>query len=341
MDRSSTGRPPGSRPSRPRLPTQDGPRERVVIACDVGGTRLKVGLVSRGTVLVRQSLEARAAEGFGQALERVGDAVKSSCREAGVARRDLAGFGLSFPGIIEPGTERILSAPAGKFDDARALDLRGLVRDRFGVELRVCNDANAALLGEWTRGAARGAASAVMMTLGTGIGTSAVVAGVPLRGQHGQAGCLGGHFVASQQGRPCPCGNRGCAETEASTWALPGLAREDPRYSGSPLARLERLDYEALFRLAREGDPLARDLRDRSIAVWGGVLVSLIHAYDPEVVVLGGGVLRAGAVLVRRLREWARRHAWTPWGQPRIRVAALGDDAALIGVARLVTEVRP
>ncbi len=310
-------------------------RTKPILACDVGGTRIKLGLV-RGARLMSQSEIAAAPEnGLAAALKRIAGAVPALCRRAGVEQKKLAGFGLSFPGIIAPRTEKILSTPAGKFDDAKRLNVPGLVKKTLGVPVRICNDANAALAGEWHFGAARGSRSAVMLTLGTGIGSAAIIDGVPLRGQHGQAGCLGGHLTANLAGSICPCGNIGCAETEASTWALPIQAHAHPGFAASRLAREKVLDYAAVFRAATRGDRLAVELRDRSLRVWAVALVNLIHAYDPEVAVIGGGIMRSGDIILPALRRYVSKHAWTPWGGVKIKPAALGNHAGIFGVASL------
>lgn len=313
---------------------QTGPRP-VVLACDVGGTTIKLGLVRGARVLARAEMPAQAQRGLAGAINRIGRRTRTLCREAGLRPGQLGGFGLAFPGIVEPRTERILSTPARKFDDAKELDVANLVRRTFNLPLRVCNDANAALAGEWRFGAARGCRSVVMMTLGTGIGTSAILDGVRLRGLHGQAGCLGGHLTANLNGRTCLCGNVGCAESEASTWALPAQARALPDFAASRLARAKILDFAAVFRAAALGDACALTLRDRAIRVWSLTLVSLIHAYDPECAVIGGGIMRSGSILLPRLRRYVARHGWTPWGKVNIKPAMLGDDAALLGVAWL------
>ena len=312
----------------------------VILACDVGGTRIKLGVVRGRRLLARVEIPAEAHHGLASAMKRISSQVRSLCRSARVETRELGGFGLAFPGIIEPGTERILSTPAGKFDDSRGQDVGRLVERELGLPALVCNDANAALAGEWRYGAARGCRSAVIMTLGTGIGTSAIIDGVPLRGQHGQAGCLGGHWTANLNGRECPCGNRGCAESEASTWALPTQAQAHPGFQESLLAREKVIDYAGVFRSAARGDSVAVELRDRAINVWAGALVSLIHAYDPECAVIGGGIMRSGTIILPRLRRYVARHAWTPWGKVKIKPTALGNDAGMLGVAWLL-ETRP
>ncbi len=313
----------------------------IVLACDVGGTRIKCGLVASGRLLTQTEIPAEPASGLAAALERIAAERAGLLRAAGLPGTEPAALGLAFPGIIEPRTGRVLSTPAGKFDDAPRLDLSAHVRRLFGTAVVVDNDANAALAGEWQYGAARGCRSAVMMTLGTGVGTSVIIEGLPLRGPHGQAGCLGGHLLANAHGRSCSCGAVGCVETEASTWALPGLAQADPAYAASALAREGVIDYEAVFRLAGAGDLLAANLRDRSLQVWSAALVSLIHAYDPERVVLGGGIMRSEDAILPALRAYAAKHAWTPWGNVEIVPATLGNHAGILGMAWLAERGLP
>jgi glucokinase len=309
-----------------------------ILACDAGGTRIKLGVVRGGQLLARSEIDAEPKNGLAAAIKRIAKAVPPLCRKAGAEQKSLRGLGLSFPGIIGPRTGKILSTPAGKFNDSKNLDVPELVKKLLGLPTRICNDANAALAGEWHFGAARGCRSVVMMTLGTGIGASAIVDGVPLRGQHGQAGCLGGHLTANLDGQICPCGNVGCAESEASTWALPAQARAHPNFAASLLAREKVLDYAAVFRAAKRGDKIAIALRDRSLRVWSVALVNLIHAYDPEVAVIGGGIMRSGGLILPALRRYVSKHAWTPWGKVEIKPAALGNDAGMLGVASLFQE---
>ena len=311
---------------------------RLILAGDIGGTRIKLGLVRGARLLAQSEIDAEPKRGLAAALKRIAKAVPQLCRKAGVEKQSLGGFGLSFPGIIEPRTEKILSTPAGKFDDAKNLNVPALVEKLLGLPTRLCNDANAALAGEWHFGAARGYRSTIMMTLGTGIGAAAIIDGVLLRGQHGQAGCLGGHLTANWQGGVCLCGNLGCAESEASTWALPAQAQAQPDFAASRLARANVLDYAAVFRAAAHGDKVATELRDRALRVWSVALVNLIHAYDPEVAVIGGGIMRSGKIILPAVRRHVSKHAWTPWGKVKIKPAALGNNAGMFGVASLFGE---
>jgi glucokinase len=309
-------------------------------ACDLGGTRVKLALIREAEVLARSEIPAYPKLGLRAALQRMGGEGEGLCQSAGVHKTGIGGFALAFPGIVEPPTQRILSSPRGKFDDAGRVKIGSFIRRKLGVPVYVVNDANAALAGEVRFGAARGCRNVVMLTLGTGIGTSVLIDGVPLRGKHGLAGNLGGHFTATLSGRTCSCGNVGCVETEASTWALPDQARRHPGYAASRLAREAILDYRAVFACAARGDRVARELRKHALEVWSLAVVNMIHAYDPELVVLGGGIMQSGDEILHAVRQHVAKHAWTPWGQVKVVPAALGNDAGLLGVASLASAQR-
>jgi glucokinase len=174
-----------------------------------------------------------------------------------------------------------------------------------------------------------------MIMLGTGVGGAAMIGGRLLRGKHGQAGCLLGHFSCELGGRLCSCGNVGCVEAEASSSVLDGLCREHPQFAGSALAHLEHVTFKDVFAHADGGDPCAKSIRDRSLRVWAAAAVSWIHAYDPEVIIFGGGVMSAADSILPAISAYVDRHAWTPWGKVRLRKGALGNDAPLFAGAAL------
>jgi glucokinase len=218
----------------------------------------------------------------------------------------------------------------GKFGDASQLDLRAWAMECLGLPLVIDNDARMALIGEWQYGAGRGCDNLAVITLGTGLGASVAIEGRVLRGVHGQAGILGGHLTVRYGGRPCVCGNVGCSEAEASTWMLEKLAREREDFAASPLSREPVVDYAAAFRLAAEGDACAQALTAHSLQVWSVTAVNLIHAYDPEKVVLCGGIMASASVIVPAVQAYVERHAHTPWGRVEVVASALGDEAALL-----------
>lgn len=307
----------------------------LIPAIDFGGTIIKLGLVRDGRVIASSSMPAHAEQGLAPQLPRVVVGLKQLLADEKLSLEDCAGVGVSFPGLIDPQDVRITSTPAKKYDDAMSIDLVAWARDELGRLLRLENDAHAALLGEWKFGAGRGCHDLVVVTLGTGIGTSVLIRGQLLRGRHHQAGVLGGHFIVTPNGRACGCGARGCVETESSSRHLPEIAREDPGFASSALSKESTIDFAALFRLAETGDELAIRLRTRSMAYWGATLVNLIHAFDPERIVVGGGIIRSADEIIPFLQDFVNKNAWTPWGKVRVVPAELGDAAGLVGLSAL------
>jgi len=242
------------------------------------------------------------------------------------------------PFLVDPHQQRIRSVPREKYGDAGTLDLPGWARRQFGLDLRLENDAHAALLGEWRHGAGRGSDDFIMVTLGTGIGCSVLMRGRPLRGKHFQAGVLGGHLIARpEDGTVCAaCPGAGCYEAESALQSLARAARAHPQFAASALAGLPVLDFAAVFEHAARGDAVAVAVRDRCQQYWTALLISLVHAFDPDRIVIGGGVLEgtAARALLPAMQADVNRHAWIV--EPvELRAAALGNQAGLIGVATL------
>jgi len=281
-----------------------------------------------------ECLEARSREGLAPQLPRIQQVCEALCTRAGMGASDCAALGMAFPSVIDEASGRVAAA-YGRYKDAQRLDLTVWARTTFGLRLLIENDARMALLGEWQMGAGRGSDNLAMLTLGTGLGTAALIQGRLLRGMHGQAGILGGHFTVHQGGATCTCGNRGCAEAEASTFALPQAAHRHEFFAESALRELQVIDYEAVMRLACEGDRCAVALRAQAIEIWSSLIVNLIHAYDPERVIVGGGLLAGAANFLSDLAEEVQRRAHTPWGRVTLVAAQLGDTAALFGCEAL------
>ena len=262
-------------------------------------------------------------------------------RPAGTTVRQLDGVALGFCGIVDGERNEILST-LDKYSDAVGVDLHGWAQQEFGLSLRIENDACMALLGEHRAGAAQSARDVVMITLGTGIGGAAMLGGRLLRSYAGQAGCLGGHLPVNFRGRRCSCGAVGCAESEASTAVLPILCREASGFDTSLLAAEPRLDFKALFRAVDAEDAVASGILDHCVSVWSALTVGLIHAYGPELVVFGGGVMQRGEALLEPIRAYVAEHTWgTKRGLPGIVAAQLGVRAALLGGGTLFGPALP
>jgi glucokinase len=307
-----------------------------VLAVDLGGSHvtcaLLCGTVSGARVLKRESMNVSNGASFGTVLPEIEASLRRLLEEAR-PNVECRGIGFGFCGLVDPRRSRILSTN-GKYDDACDIDLNEWALGAFGLPLRLENDARLALLGERMAGAARGFDDIVMITLGTGVGGAAMIGGELLHGKHFQAGCLGGHFVVNCRGRRCTCGNIGCIEAEASSWSLPLICREHPQFASSALAALPEVTFEALFQLAAT-DRCAMEIRDACIDTWAAGCVTMIHAYDPEVLIVGGGLMKSADQILPRLQTHIEKYAWTPWGTVKVRAAELSDSASLIGAIPL------
>ncbi len=310
----------------------------IALVGDIGGSRIKLAVVREGQILARQIEPAQAELPWAARLPALADTWRALCRDAQIELAAIDGVGMGFPSLVDTARSRILDE-WGKFPGCADFNLGAWTRSTLGKPLALENDARAALIGEWHEGAGRGCDNVVMVTLGTGIGAAVVMEGRVLRGAHGQVGTLGGHLTVRYGGRPCVCGNIGCAEAEASTAVLRELARSRLDFTGSNLAQEARLDYESVFRLAASGDSCARALRDHSLTVWSSAIVNLIHAYDPERVIIGGGIMQSSEVILPALRDYVRERAHTAWGHVDVVGCELGDDAALLGCGWLVAEM--
>jgi glucokinase len=254
-----------------------------------------------------------------------------------LSSRDLAGVAIGFAALVDSRVNQIL-ATDGKYEDAKDIDLVGWIRENVGLPTRIENDARMALLGESYAGAARGFTDVVMMTLGTGIGGAAMIEGKLLRGKHAQAGCLGGHIPAVFNGRSCTCGAIGCAEAEASGWSLPLIIKDWPGATDSALSRYSNLGFKELFEEAACGDKVAVAVRDRCLNVWAANAVGLVHTYDPEIILIGGGVMKSADVIIPYIESYVHKYAWTPWGKVVVRAAELGNNAVLMGAVPLLSQ---
>ena len=315
-------------------PAEPGVSRLLTLSIDLGGSHVAVAVIQDGTILAESTVATTA-----MLLSTMLPAIAAMGRDC-LARADVAvaapqGVALGFPGVVDGETGEILST-LDKYIDAPTLNLQEWSWREFSAPLRMENDAALALLGECFAGAARHYCDVVMVTLGTGIGGAAMLGGQLLRSRAGQAGCLGGHLPVNYSGRLCSCGGIGCAEAEASTAVLPLLAREHPAFERSALARERVLNFEVLFREVDAGDAVANDMLAHCIKVWSVLTVGLVHAYGPELILFGGGVLQRGETLLSPIRKYVEAHVWrTSRGLPRVERALLGERAALLGGAAL------
>jgi glucokinase len=253
-----------------------------------------------------------------------------------VERSQASAFVLCFCGLSDPATGRVVSTNQ-KYDDATRIDLPAWCQREVGLPFMIENDARMALLGECYAGAAQGETDVVMVTLGTGIGGAVLMNGKVLRSKHLLGGNLCGHIPVDFNGRRCTCGAIGCAEAEAGGWSLPLVAKAWPGFAKSALSREPAVSFRSLFEHATQGDGVACAIQERCLRVWAVLTTGLIHSFDPDVVVFGGGVLASADVIVPYIQKHVIEYAWTPWGKVKIKPAQLGSRAALLGAIPLLT----
>lgn len=308
--------------------------KNITIGVDFGGTRIKLGLVCEGSILADRNIEAASGSTFEERLKDI--VVEISSLLAGGDYR-LTGIGFAFPGIVNFYTGAILSRYV-KYPGAENIDLNAWANTHFGVPIVVENDARAALIGEWKHGVGTGSSDLVLITLGTGVGTGVLVNGAPLRGKHFVGGNLGGHTTINFEGDVCNCGNIGCVESESSTWVLTQIAQKSPGFPQSKLAGLAVIDFKNLFQLSEEGDRLAMELKDRCLTVWALCVINLIHAYDPEKVIFGGGIMKSGHMILPHIRQMIDKHAWINSTDVELVVASQPEYAGILGVCELINQ---
>lgn len=304
------------------------------LAIDLGGSRVKMTVIAGDAMCPPAVFPVDSQAPLADTLHEAARRGAALLQHAGVAADSVA---VALPGIVHRGRA---VACNGKYADAVTFDWAAWAQRAFGTEIRLINDAAAALLGEMHHGVARDTDAAAMLIIGTGIGTAAAQDGRILEGKHGTMGMLGGHMAVEMlQKRRCTCGNTGCLEAWAGTWALDGLARSLEGFQHSCLARADRVDYRALSEGRLTGDVLSLRLFSLVTDALGMGAVNLIHAYDPEVLILSGGPCHIPA-LCDSIRQYVRQHAWTPWGQVDVRVAADPEASVLWGLHHHAREGR-
>lgn len=303
-----------------------------LLGLDLGGSHATCSLIHEKSVVVHEHLDFEDSSSFAVVEPRIREVLK---RLAQTSSDPVAGLGIGFAGLADFRSNRVISTN-GKYEDAPSFDFDAWARKELSIPARIENDARLALRGEMYAGAAQGANDVVMFTLGTGIGGVVAMGGQPFLGTRGQAGVLGGHVPVREAGRPCTCGGVGCAEAEASGWALPAICREWPGFGASALAT-QPLNFKSVFDLAAQGDAVASQILDHCVNIWCMMTVAAVHTFDPDLIVFGGGVMQSADRILLRIQSHVERHTWTRWKSPIVK-AALGNQAAALGVPTLFDE---
>ncbi|WP_301211458.1 ROK family protein [Leifsonia williamsii] len=305
---------------------------RAVLSLDIGGTKLAVGVVTEDGRTHGLVVEpTRREEGPGVIVPRLFDMGHRAIAASGIPAHDIEAVGISCGGPLDA-RAGVLTGPLhlpGWID----LPIVALAEREFGVPAALENDATAGALGEFRYGAARAVETMVYLTISTGIGGGAVIEGRLHRGAAGNGGEFG-HLMVRTGGRHCLCGRDGCLEMYASGTSIAARAREAlaDRGARSSLATLETVRAEDVVAAAAAGDALATEVWDKTIDLLGVAVTDLVNVFEPDLVVLGGGVTRSGDALLLPLRERVASAAMPPAAAAaRIVLAELGDVVCVVG----------
>ncbi|MBI2863060.1 MAG: ROK family protein [Chloroflexi bacterium] len=313
----------------------------LVIAIDLGGTRIRAALVnSAGQVLDRRSTLTLADEGRDRVVERIILIATTIIKRVGVEH--LSAVGIGAPGPLDFRTGVIISAP--NLSGWHEVPLKDILQSSLGLPVAVGNDANLAALGEATYGGGRGSKNLIYITVSTGIGGGVIVEGKLLLGERGLAAEVG-HMSIEAFGPACGCGNLGCLEVLASGTAIARKAKEriaagEATAMTSMLARQGgELGAEIVVDAAKGGDAIAREIMSVAATYLGVGVTNLLHLYNPGMVIIGGGVSNAGDLLFEPVRQVVAQRAMPTYREGlAIAPTALGDDAGLLGAAVLARQ---
>nr|MBC7243711.1 ROK family protein [Chloroflexota bacterium] len=304
-----------------------------VVGVDLGATQIRACLAdTEGNIMREARQPTLAQEGLQPVLKRLKATIAQVLPEAPEAH--AVAIGVGSPGPLDPRTGVVIAPP--NLLGWHNVPLRDILSQEFGLPVYVNNDANVAALAELRFGAGRGCSDMVYLTISTGIGGGIICNGQLLLGAHGLAG-EPGHATVEPAGPRCNCGNVGCLEVMAAGPAIARHALELIRRGyDSSLCTVVRegmeLSAEMVGKAAQEGDSVALQAIQRAAHYLGISVLNLIHIFDPDRVILGGGVSKLGSLLFEPVRAWVREHAITPvQRETPIVPAALGDQVGLLG----------
>ena len=311
------------------------------IGIDLGGTNIKAGIVdTENRILAKASCPTGAQRSWQAVAEDMVALVQQLLNEQGIAREDCLGVGVGCPGTIDAAAGRVIYS--NNLADWADIPLAEHISRGVRLPVRMSNDANCAALGECAAGAAKGCQSAVLLTLGTGVGGGVVWDGKVFEG--GPGGIELGHTLLRRGGELCTCGRKGCIEAYCSATAL---IRDAVRAAQAhPESRLNELcggdpagnmNGKIPFDAAQAGDEAARQVVTDYIEYLGEAVTDMVNIFRPQMVLLSGGICAQGDVLTIPLTEYVQQHAFAGarLKTPPVRIAALGSDAGLIGAACL------
>ena len=312
--------------------------EKYCFGIDIGGTTVKCGLFETdGTLLEKWEIRTHSDDNGARILPDVGETILAKMAERNIDKSEVAGAGVGVPGPVHDN-----KVPYAVNLHWGPTDIAGELGEITGIPIKAGNDANVAALGEMWKGGAEGRKNVIVVTLGTGVGGGIIINGHVIEGAHGAGGEIGHAHVEDSITDVCGCGNSGCLEQVASATGIARLAREelaakDPS-EASVLENEKDLDARAVFNAYKAGDAVAARIVNKFAKYLGTTLSVFATVADPEVIVIGGGVSKAGDALTDIVSRYYKKNAFPACADTPIVLAQLGNDAGIYGAARLVLD---
>ena len=306
-----------------------------IFGVDIGGTTVKMGLFStEGELLEKWEITTRTDDGGAYILSDIAKSIEEKMDEKSITKDDIKGIGLGVPGSVRDDgvVNKCVNLGWGVFNAAEELE------NITGLPVKVGNDANMAALGEYWQGGGKGYKSIVMVTLGTGVGGGIILDGKILSGTNGAGGEIGHITIDPEEQDYCNCGKRGCLEQYASATGIVRLANRALAESDKPssLREVKYISAKEIFDAAKAGDGLAIDLVEEFGKRLGFALASVACVVDPEAFVIGGGVSKAGQIILDAVAKYFQQYAFHPCRDTKFVLATLGNDAGIFGGAASV-----
>ena len=316
-------------------------QRRVILAVDVGGTGLAGGLVEPSGLILSSRAVATERRGRGDGvLKNLLEFIAGLADDARASHRPVQGLGVGVPGAVEESTGRI-GPDIQNIPELANVPIRSVLQECTGLPVVVDNDVNALCLAEWRFGQAKGLRHVAMIAVGTGVGGGLILNGSLVRGASGYAGEIG-HVTVEMDGRPCFCGSRGCVKAYASGPDLVAQVRElldqapSPIWSELTAGDPGRIEPPLIFRAADRGDAVAEAVVAKAAQALGAGVAALVNLCNPEMIILGGGVMEAGEILMEPIRRWSRFYAFErAVARTRIVRSGLSKQSGILGAAAL------
>ncbi|MCB6200922.1 ROK family glucokinase [Extibacter muris] len=301
---------------------------------DIGGTTVKMGLFrTEGTLVDKWEIKTRTENSGEAILSDVAASLKAKLEEKEIGHLQVAGIGIGIPAPVDDcGIVRNTANLGWGYKEVKRE-----MGELTGLKVKAGNDANVAALGEMWLGAGKGQKNMIMVTLGTGVGGGVIVNGSPIVGEHGAGGEIGHICVNYEEDEKCGCGSRGCLEQYTSATGITRLARRRlMNQSGSTMLKMENLSAKSVFDALKEGDKVAEEIVEEFGTYLGHAMANLAAITDPAVIVIGGGVSKAGSILLEYVEKHFKERAFFANKETKFVLAKLGNDAGICGAAKLI-----